>query len=190
MPACPCPSAPGPPGCPAGAGRRRLLLLALLWPAACAPGPPPGLGVAQWDPDRFAGTWFEIARLDNSAQQGQEQASLAVARRPDGMFSVVWRGLESRAGRWTQHEATARPLSDPATASLVLAFADGTRVTWHVIRLAEDYSILLAAGAGRDRLWLLARTPGLPPAVEADWLAFARAHGFATGRMVRNQPSP
>ena len=164
--------------------RRALLLLPAL--AACAYGPPGGLAAVPWDAGHFMGTWFEIARLDNPDERGLEQVSIAFAPASDGTIGVLQRGLRSSTGHWIERAGQAWPLRDPGTASLALRFTGGPQQGRHVIRLAENYSIALVAGADRDALWLLARAPTLPPRTVADWLGFARAQGFDVAAMVRN----
>lgn len=141
-----------------------------------------------WDPDRYLGTWFEIARLDQSFQRGLEQVTAEYARNPDGSIRVVNRGLESATGKWREATARATPMRDPGTASLKVAFFPPFTGGYHVIRLAEDYSIALVTGNDRSYLWLLSRAPSLPEPVIAEWLEFARVRGFAVDRIVRDPP--
>jgi len=42
----------------------------------------------------------------------------------------------------------------------------------------------MIAGPNRNYLWILARTPQLPPAVQAQLLAKAKALGFATDQLI------
>jgi apolipoprotein D and lipocalin family protein len=161
-------------------------LLALL--GACAGGPDTGLAAVQWEPDRYLGKWHEIARLEQSFQRGLEQVTAEYSRNPDGTIRVVNSGLETATGRRREATARAWPLKDPGTASLAVSFFGPFQGGYHVIRLAPDYSIALVTGNDRSFLWLLARTPTLPEPVVAEWLEFARAQGFATDRIVRDQP--
>jgi apolipoprotein D and lipocalin family protein len=166
--------------------RRVLLMLPVL--AACAGGPPAGVVAVPWDADRYLGKWYEIARLDQPFQKGLEQVTAEYSRNPDGSIRVVNRGLESATGRFREATARATFMRDPGTASLSVAFFPPFSGGYHVIRLAEDYSIALVTGNDNSYLWLLARTPTLPQATVDEWLAFARARGFAVDRMVRDQP--
>lgn len=173
----------------AGMVRRTLLILPLVL-AACAGGPPQGIAAVRWESDRYLGQWFEIARLDHSFQRGLEQVTAEYTRHPDGTIHVRNRGLDGVTGRWREATARARPMGDPATASLRVTFFPPFSGGYHVIRLAEDYSIALVTGNDRSYLWLLSRTPTLPEPVVADWLAFARERGFQVDRIVRDPPRP
>ena len=175
-----------------GMQRRRLLALSplLLLPAACAGGPPPGLAAVSFDPDRYLGRWYEIARLDHSFQRGLEEVTADYSLNPDGTIRVVNAGLETATGRRREAVGRARFLGPRTTASLGVSFFGPFEGGYHVIRLAPDYSIALVTGNDRGYLWLLARSPTLPEPVVADWLEFARRAGFATDRMIRDQPNP
>jgi apolipoprotein D and lipocalin family protein len=168
--------------------RRPLLLATLPIVAACAGGPDRGLAAVPWEPERYLGKWYEIARLDQSFQRGLAQVTAEYSRNPDGTIRVVNRGVETATGRIREATAVARPLRDPGTASLSVSFFGPFSGGYHVIRLAEDYSIALVTGNDRSYLWLLARRPDLPEPVVAEWLAFAQARGFDTARMIRDQP--
>jgi len=169
-------------------GRRAVLVLPLAL-AACAGSPPRSASPVPWQPERFLGTWFEIARLDAPFQRGLEMVSVHYRLAQDGSIAMQLRGLDGATGQWREVVARARPMGDPAIASWRLAYfpRGGGH---HVIRLAEDYSIALVAGSRPDQLWLLARTPVLPEPVVADWLGFARSRGFPVQAIIRDQPRP
>ena len=169
-------------------GRRAVLGLSLAL-AACAVGPRNASPVP-WEPDRYLGKWFEIARLENDFQRGLELVSVEYTRIADGSVRVQARGLESATGQWREMVARARPMRDPAIASWRLTYFPSGRGSYHVIRLAQDYAIALVAGGSASHLWLLARTPSLPAPVVAEWLAFAQSRGFAVERIIRDPPRP
>lgn len=174
---------------------RRALLLApaLVAPlalAGCAVGPPAGLAPVRFEAERYLGTWFEIARLDQSFQRGLEQVTATYARNPDGTIRVVNRAVRTTTGEPREATARGRFLQGPEVASLAVSFFPPFEGGYHVIRLAPDYSIALVTGNDRSFLWLLSRTPTLPEPVVQDWLAFARAQGFAVDEMIRTRPAP
>ena len=65
-----------------------LLLAVLLGLAGCSTAPPPGLtAVTPFDVNRYAGKWYEIARMDHSFERGLSDVSATYTLQPDGS---VW----------------------------------------------------------------------------------------------------
>ena len=53
-----------------------------------------------------------------------------------------------------------------------------------ILGVAEDYSWAVVGSPDRNYLWILARTPELPPPAFAAAIAVARANGFNTAGLV------
>ncbi|MDW8443032.1 MAG: lipocalin family protein [Acetobacteraceae bacterium] len=151
--------------------------------AACT-GVPEGVSPVRFDPDRYLGTWYEIARLDHRFQRGDVAATATYALNPDGTIAVTNRGWRPDG---TERSVTgrARFLGPRDVASLAVTFRWPFEGGYHVIRLDPDYRIALVSGPTRDYLWLLSRTPTLP---EAGGAGVARLCGCA--RLPRRAHHP
>ena len=158
--------------------------------AAPAQTPPPVRAVPFVDLDRYAGDWFEIARLPNRFQRecvGDVRATYA--RRPDGRVDVVNR-CRTAEGE-TEARGVARIVDERTFAKLEVRFAP-TWLSWlpmvwgdyWIIGLAPDYSWAVVGDPGRDYLWILARAPHLDDASTAMAQAAARDNGFDVKRLV------
>ncbi len=173
-----------------GVPRRGVLLAgAMAVLAAACTGVPDGVTPVRFDPDRYLGTWYEIARLDHRFQRGDVAATATYALNADGTIAVTNRGWRPDG---TQRSVTgrARFLGPRDVASLAVTFRWPFEGGYHVIRLDPEYRIALVSGPTRDYLWLLARTPTLPEPVVQEWLAFAAGRGFPVERIIRSQPPP
>lgn len=157
--------------------------------AAACTGAPDGVTPVRFDPDRYLGTWYEIARLDHRFQRGDVAATATYALNSDGTIAVTNRGWRSDG---TERSVTgrARFLGPRDVASLAVRFRWPFEGGYHVIRLDPEYRIALVSGPTRDYLWLLARTPTLPDSEVEEWLAFAADLGFPVERIIRSQPPP
>jgi apolipoprotein D and lipocalin family protein len=161
---------------------RRLALLALLLLAACATQPAPGMPatVAQVDLARYVGTWFEIARLPNSFQDGRGQlcegTTATYAARPDGTISVRNRCLDG--ARENIATATAYAVEGSGNARLRVSFFWPFHGDYWVIGLDPEYRWAVVGAPGRNYLWILSRTPAMAPADLAAATEIARAQGF------------
>ncbi|HET8926269.1 MAG TPA: lipocalin family protein [Microbacterium sp.] len=58
-----------------------------------------------------------------------------------------------------------------------------------VLELDSGYRVSLVGTPDRRNLWLLAREPAIDPAIEAEYLAEARAQGFDQADWIRTPQS-
>jgi apolipoprotein D and lipocalin family protein len=95
-----------------------LLPAAALLLAGCT-GIPDGITpVNDFKVDRYLGTWYEIARLDHSFEQGLFDVSATYQARSDGGIDVLNRGYDPAKKAWREAKGIAYFLGPPNTASL------------------------------------------------------------------------
>jgi lipocalin/uncharacterized protein YbjT (DUF2867 family)/ligand-binding SRPBCC domain-containing protein len=168
-----------------------LVAATALQPAvAQAQTPPPVRTVPFVDLDRYAGDWFEIARVPNRFQRacvGDVRATYA--RRADGRLDVVNR-CRTAEGE-TEARGVARIVDERAFAKLKVRFAPAwlswLPMVWGdywIIGLAPDYSWAVVGEPGRKYLWILARAPQLDDESIAAAREAARASGYDVERLV------
>jgi apolipoprotein D and lipocalin family protein len=165
--------------------------VALQATAAAAQTAVPPRTVPFVDLDRYAGDWFEIARLPNRFQRqcvGDVRASYA--RRADGRLDVV-NQCRTDDGR-IQARGIARVVDDRTFARLKVRFAPAWLAflpfvwgDYWIIGLAEDYSWAVVGSPDREYLWILARTPRLDDESAAAARGIARANGFDVERLIQ-----
>ena len=154
-----------------------LLLVLGLCGAPALAEPPPVRTVPAVDLARYAGKWYEIAAFPMFFQRqclGDTTAEYAL--RPDGDISVRNR-CRTEDGF---DEATARAwaVEGSGNARLKVQFFWPFRADYWVIGLDPDYRWAVVGNPERKYLWILSRTPVLPPASLEDALSSARAQGF------------
>lgn len=163
------------------------LLLALA--AGCGTRPPAGVQpVADFDLNRYLGTWHEIARLDHAFERGLEQVRAEYSLRPDGTVRVRNSGYDPAAKKWKTAEGRARLAGRPDVASLEVSFFRPFWAGYHVFALDPERYALVTSGS-RDYLWLLAREKTLAEPLRRELLATAAAAGFDTNRLVWVPPA-
>ncbi|HHT00403.1 MAG TPA: hypothetical protein ENK73_06050, partial [Thiomicrospira sp.] len=52
--------------------------------------------VKNFEPNRYLGTWYEIARLDHSFERGLEDVSAVYSKRSDGGIRVINSGIDRK----------------------------------------------------------------------------------------------
>lgn len=142
------------------------------------------------DLTRYAGDWYEVARLPNRFQRrciGDVRASYAL--RPDGRIDVLNR-CRIEGGEIDAH-GEARIVDQHTYARLKVRFAPAVLsflpIVWGdywVVGLGSDYSWAVVGSPDRKYLWILSRTPVLDAAAYADAINIARENGFAVEELV------
>ena len=149
------------------------------------------------DPVRYAGRWYEIARLPNPFQNkcaGDVTADYAV--RAGGGFDVLNR-CRRADGTVTSAKGRARAADRRGPNSkLEVRFAPGylsfLPFVWgdyQVIDLAPDYSYALVGEPGREYLWVLSRTPRMDEETYGRAVARAAAEGFDVSKLMKTEQS-
>jgi apolipoprotein D and lipocalin family protein len=147
------------------------------------------------DLPRYAGLWYEVARLPNRFEEkcaGDVTAEYAPAE--GGRIRVVNR-CRRRDGKVAEAVGEAKRADTRGPNSrLKVRFAPGflsfLPFVWgdyQIIELAPDYSHAVVGAPDRKYLWVLARSPRMDEATYLRLLEAARAQGFDVSRMMRTR---
>lgn len=150
-------------------------------------GIPKGLEhVTGFEPDRYLGKWYEIARLDHSFERDLSNVSATYTRGENGDIRVQNRGFNPKTGAWKQIEGHARFLEGDAIGSLKVSFFGPFYGGYHIIDLdRQNYSYAMVAGPSRAYLWILSRSKTLDESIYAKLVSQADAWGFDTRQLIR-----
>lgn len=166
-------------------------LLAILVLAGCV-GHPEGVHpVTGFEKERYLGTWYEIARLDHSFEEGLSRVTAEYSPREDGGIAVINKGYSTKEGEWSVADGKAYFVEDDDTAHLKVSFFGPFYGAYVVFGLdKQDYQYAFVSGPSRDYLWLLARSPEVSDAVMAEFLERSRQLGFNTDELIFVDHSP
>jgi apolipoprotein D and lipocalin family protein len=181
----------------AGSALARLLIIAIgcTSPSAFAQTAPLPT-VASVDLNRYVGTWYEIAKLPNFFQrQCLGDVSATYRQLEGGNVEVLNRCRTSASGEPRFDSATGvAKATDPSNAKLRVTFLPAALrwlpVGWgdyQVIELDPDYRWVVVGEPRRDYLWVLSRTPALPPGVYESLMKRAAELGFPVEKVVKTQ---
>lgn len=179
----------------------RTSLLALLCGTllgACAATPagpredaPPLATIATLDLPRYMGTWYEIAKYPNRFQKhcaGDTRAQYSL--QPGGGVQVINR-CRRADGSLDEAVGSARQLGDDTSPRLQVRFAPRwlsfLPFVWGnywVADLAPDYQLAAVSEPKREYLWILSRTPTVPPAAYAALLERLAYQGFDLSKLT------
>lgn len=143
-------------------------------------------------PSKYAGRWFEIARLPNRFQTkcaGDVTADYQL--RQGGGFVVVNR-CRDNAGKTTDAEGVARAVEGQPSSVLQVRFAPSflslLPFVWgdyQVIALDGGHTYSVVGTPDRKYLWILCRQPRMAPGQYDQLIELARAQGFAVERLEK-----
>jgi apolipoprotein D and lipocalin family protein len=171
------------------------LLAFLAFVLSSCTGIPKGVSPVQgFEPSRYLGTWYEVARLDHSFEKGLDRTSAVYTQRDDGGIDVVNRGYDPAKGKWKEARGRAYFMEDPSVGRLKVSFFRPFYGAYNIIMLdREEYSWSLVCGPSRDYLWILSRTPAMDRHVLDVVVEHARSAGFPVSSLIfpaHDQASP
>jgi apolipoprotein D and lipocalin family protein len=137
--------------------------------------------VQPFDPDKYLGKWYEIARLPHSFEEGLEQVTATYTRDEDGDIIVLNRGFDTEDREWSEAEGSAwiPDLQQPAL--LKVSFFWPFAADYKIIMLDQkSYAYALVTSSSKEYLWLLSRTPQMETVIRDSLLGKAKAMGFKT----------
>ena len=144
---------------------------------------------------RYAGTWYEIARLPNRFQEqcaGDVTATYTML--DNGEIRVVNR-CRKESGEIEEAEGRARLASvdEPNTklkvrfAPAFLSFLPFVWGDYWIIELAPDYSYAVIGEPARKYLWILSRTPSIEESTLQDILTRVKLKGYVLDGLVKTK---
>ena len=172
--------------------KRLLPLLAVFTVlAGCLGMPTTVKPVKPFDLNRYLGTWYEVARLDNSFERGLTHVTADYRLADDGSVQVTNRGFSTEKQAWQEALGKAQFVMSPDEAYLKVSFFRPFYGSYVVFGLdTVNYQYAFVCSANTDYLWLLARTPTVDAAVIQQFVSTAEQAGFDTRHLVFVDHSP
>ena len=163
-----------------------ILLAAGILPAHAAGKQAPLQVVPSVDLTRYAGKWYEIARLPNRFQRDcASDTSATYTLRPDGKITVL-NQCRQTDGRMKSARGTARLAGgkEPNSKLRVTFFWPFYGNYW-IIDLEPDYRWAVVGEPDRKYFWILSREPQLDEALYNQIVERARNQGYDLSPLLR-----
>lgn len=171
-------------------------LLFTLTLAACAAPRNDLSTVPQVDVQRYAGQWYEIARLPMPFQkQCAANVTATYTVNPDNSITVLNR-CQRADGSWSQADGLARAQNAENTRLSVTFLPKAVRwlpvgrAPYWVMALDKDYRTAMVGQPNRKYLWLLSRTPQMDEQTYQTYLAQAKAQGYDLSDLIQTSHQP
>ncbi|MED5432985.1 MAG: lipocalin family protein [Pseudomonadota bacterium] len=171
-----------------------LPLVATLLLSACGGQEKPLATVDKVDLQRYAGTWYEIARLPQWFQRGCYDSTATYSLNDNGTVKVINR-CQREGEQTSEAEGTARVVPGSDNAKLKVRFDNWvsrliptiTEGNYWIIALDKDYQTVVIGEPSREYLWILARQSELPEDQYQALVQVAQEKGFPVEELQRNR---
>lgn len=134
--------------------------------------------VEKVDLQKYAGTWYEIAKLPNTFEKNLSCISATYTLKENGKINVLNQGYNTKKGTWKDITGTAWVPDPEIPGQLKVRFFWPFSGDYYIISLADDYSYALVGDPSRKYLWILSRNQDLSDSVYSNLLAIAKDKGF------------
>ncbi len=163
---------------------KKWILLAVLFLFACTGDDASFKAVNGFEPEKYLGVWYEVARLDHSFERGLDQVNATYSMREDGGIKVVNRGFDSKKQKWNEAIGKAYFVETPDVGRLKVSFFGPFYGAYTIIELDKTaYSYALVTGC-KNYLWILARSPQMSYIVKQQLRSHAKELGFETDKLI------
>ncbi|MEM1448292.1 MAG: lipocalin family protein [Planctomycetota bacterium] len=155
-------------------------------PSGALPNAEPLESVSDFDTERYLGLWYEISKYPVSFEEGLVGVTAEYSVRKDGKLKVLNGGFKGTLGG-KRSESTGKAWApDPEHPErLKVQFFWPFKGDYWVIDLDPDYRWAVVGEPKRRYLWILSRTPTLPPATYDSIVERITGHGYDVNRLER-----
>ena len=165
---------------------KKLLVLLLLFLGGCT-GIPHGVTVVDnFALDRYLGTWYEVARLNNSFEKDLEPVAASYSLAEDGSVKVLNKGYDAKTQEWKTIQGRGVFLDEKQTSkgALKVSFFGPFYASYNVIALDKvGYRWAMVCGRDRSLLWILSREPVMESVKLNELVTTATSLGFETAKL-------
>ena len=164
---------------------RRLLPFILLLLSGFSEAPPPPSVIRDFQPERFLGVWYEIARTENTFQQNLDRVSATYSASEDGYIRVINHAYDLKLLRWRTNRGRAVLAGERNIGSLKVSFLGTFYSRFNILDIdRKQYSWALVCGRDRSLLWIISRKQEMDRKLLKRLLAKARQLGFDTSNVL------
>lgn len=156
---------------------RRLVALLSLGLSSAAQAQAPVTSMASVDLVRYGGKWFEIASFPMFFQRNCIADTTAEYALAAGGGITVHNRCRTKSG-FDEATGKATVVEGSGNSRLEVSFFWPFKADYWILGLDPDYRWAVVGNPNRRYLWVLSRTPQLPPALLEAALASAVAQGF------------
>ena len=135
--------------------------------------------------ESYLGTWHEIARIENSIEEGLSNVTASYYLKKNGTIKVINKGFNDEDGEWEEAEGRAYFNSEENIAHLDVTFFWPFYVDYIVFQFEDsENGYAFVTSDSTDYLWLLAREPTVDEELIERFLKLAKKMNFNTDELI------
>jgi apolipoprotein D and lipocalin family protein len=166
--------------------KKALLLVMLSLLVGCQAAAIAPRTVERVDLDRYAGKWYEIARLPIWVENDCVGVTAEYTPRPDGKLTVLnasWVGKLD--GQRKSIKGLARVMNQPVNSKLKVMFFWPWEGDYWIFQLDASYRWAAVGSPDRATLWVLSRTPEMDEKLYQEILEKLKGDGFPVEKLEK-----
>jgi apolipoprotein D and lipocalin family protein len=137
--------------------------------------------VDEVDLKRYAGKWYEIAKIPHYFEKGCACTTAEYSLHPEGYLEILNSCLQDGSEKTATGKAY--PEEGSNNSKLNVQFYWPLQAKYWIMALDKDYQFALVGHPNRNYLWILSRYPEMDEDVYVDYLQIARQQGFDISRL-------
>ena len=139
--------------------------------------------VKNFDANKYLGTWYEIARTDNSYERGLEYVQANYSLNSDGSIKVINSGFNTNSQKIESAQGVAKFIDNPNTGLLKVSFFRPFYGSYVVFKISDDYQQAYVAGDDNS-LWFLSKTRTVSKKQKQNFIEEAKKVGINTDKLI------
>lgn len=138
------------------------------------------------DINRYLGTWYEIARYDNTFEKGLVGNTAQYSLREDGKIKVVNSGYaDTLDGEVSTAVGKAKMPNPKEPAKLKVSFFLFFYGDYYILELDTDYQWAVVGSSTDKYLWILSRTPKMDDRLYRTILGLLEKRKYDTSKLLK-----
>lgn len=135
---------------------------------------------------KYAGTWYEIARLPNRFEKGLTCITATYNLKENGEIEVLNQGhLLENTNKKSQAKGKAWVPNANYPGRLKVQFFWPFAGDYYIIHLDKDYQYVLVGSPNRKFLWVLSKTKQLDETIYLKLIDIAKEQGFDVSTLIK-----
>ncbi|SMC45047.1 lipocalin family protein [Moheibacter sediminis] len=140
--------------------------------------------VQNFNVKKYAGKWYEIARLDFKWEKGLSKVTAEYTLNEDGSIKVDNKGFHAEDNEWRQSIGKAKFVNEANEGALKVSFFGPFYSGYNVVKIDDEYKYVLVFGESLDNMWILSREKTIPEEIKDLYTLIAAKSGYKINELV------
>ena len=140
--------------------------------------------IKNFEVDKYLGTWYEIARIDNPVEKGLQKVYATYSKKTDGKFEFITKGYSEKKKEWKTIKSKAKFAKTSTDGYFKVYYLGPFYTSYAIFEIGKNYEYAFVAGYNESSLWLLSRKKQIDQSVIDHFLKKSKELGFKTEKLL------